>query len=375
MNNDDRNKLSRRGFLKGTAAASLGTVAAGTIAPAAAQTSPPPPMPPHGTELRGISLPAKQPTAEARFGYMIKSMPAYAPADSFVTYQPGPGGTFEPLKLLGQKMTEFQGTSIPFNPDENDTWNENPNEMMTAGITFLGQFVDHDITVDRTPLAQQVADPDAVKNFRSPRYDLDALYGGGPVAEPQLYGLQGGGKADYTKFQIRPNSPGVEDIPRHSDGKAIIADPRNDQHMIIAQMHLAFMKFHNRLVDYSRGMRLPEAGVFESSRRLARWLYQWVIIHHFLPAVVGPTMRDAVYKDVPGTGKAPIINLKFYKPRDKTKPFIPIEFAVAAFRFGHSLARPRYTVSETLWPNPSTEVLEPVSKIRCFRTMVTPKTS
>ena len=56
-------------------------------------------------------------------------------------------------------------------------------------------------------------------------------------------------------------------------------------------------------------------------------------------------MADSVYKEVL-TG-APIINIKYYKPTNPAgRPFIPVEFAVAAYRFGHSITRPRYTVRD-----------------------------
>ena len=103
--------------------------------------------------------------------------------------------------------------------------------------------------------------------------------------------------------------------------------------------------FHNKLVDYMRALRVPRAAVFESARRLARWHYQWMVTHDFLPAIVGKAMADSVYKEVL-TG-VPIINIKYYKPTNPLgRPFIPVEFAVAAYRFGHSITRPRYTVQD-----------------------------
>ena len=138
----------------------------------------------------------------------------------------------------------------------------------------------------------------------------------------------------------------VCDVPRgRPRGKAIIADPRNDQTLIILQIHVAMQMFHNKLVDHMRTQGVPRAAVFESARRLARWHYQWMVTHEFLPAIVGKTMADSVYKEVL-TG-APIINIKYYKPTNPLgRPFIPVEFAVAAYRFGHSITRPRYTVRD-----------------------------
>ena len=132
----------------------------------------------------------------------------------------------------------------------------------------------------------------------------------------------------------------ADDRPR----TAIIADPRNDQTEIILQLHVAMQKFHNRLVDVLRMQQVPRSAVFESARRLARWHYQWIVIHEFLPAIVGQTMSDSVYKE---GSKAPTINIKYYKPTNPAgRSFIPVEFAVAAYRFGHSITRPRYTVRD-----------------------------
>ena len=335
---------SRRSFLRRTAMLSLGTLAGGAsataAAPAAAAQSTaataPAPMPPHGAELRGMSLPVKDRSAEGRFGVMFKRLPAFAPADDL-------------LIGLGQQMEE-QPKAPPATFTENDAANEIANPRLTTGFTFLGQFIDHDITFDTTPLDLQQADPDAVVNFRTPRYDLDAMYGRGPVDDPQLYD-----PADRDKLLIVPNANGVEDVPRQANGRAIIADPRNDQQLIIVQFHIAFMKFHNALVDYVRAQGVMPAAVFEAARRLARWHYQWAVIHDFLPRIVGQRTADQVYKE--RTGQAPAITLSYYKPTNREdRPFIPVEFSVAAYRFGHSITRPRYTVSTTFFDKPVSTV-------------------
>ncbi len=85
--------------------------------------------------------------------------------------------------------------------DENDAFNENPNLLLTSGFTFVGQFVDHDITFDTTLLSDQQSDPYATTNFRTPRYDLDAIYGLGPSANPQFYDPN-----DRDKFLVRSSS-------------------------------------------------------------------------------------------------------------------------------------------------------------------------
>jgi Animal haem peroxidase/TAT (twin-arginine translocation) pathway signal sequence len=354
--------FSRRSFLKGTAAgavaASLGTATSfAWMAPAAAAE--PAPMPPHGAELRGMDLVTKSPTTEGRFGFMFKSQPSHlASIDT--------EAADKLLDRLGATMVEqpdVGGTSTLNN--ENDTWNENPNPNLRSGFTFVGQFVDHDITFDTTLLDEQESDPDATTNFRTPRYDLDAIYGRGPndAVDKKFYN-----PADRDKFLLVPTTYStikrfgtditdtlkteqtLYDVPRlapdpdSGEAKAIIADPRNDQTLIILQLHVAMQRFHNKLVDTLRASGTPRSAVFEAARRLARWHYQWMVTHEFIPAIVGQTISDSVYLE---TSKAPKITLNYYKPTNPAgRSFIPVEFAVAAYRFGHSMTRPRYTVQD-----------------------------
>jgi hypothetical protein len=367
MGNDGARGLSRRGFLKVTAAASLGTAAAAAAGVTAdvptAAADELPPTPPHGAELRGMDLVVKSPTTEGRFGFMFKSQPPLPASETL-------------LNSLGALMGEQPAAnpaSSSGQKDENDAWNENPNPLLTSGFTFVGQFVDHDITFDTTRLSDQLSDPDATTNFRTPRYDLDSIYGLGPSVNPQFYDPNDRDKflireLEYTQIKGTLKLPDgvtnvtkpvasdpasepwnvkkdvVYDVPRNSDGTAIIADPRNDQTLIILQLHVAMQKFHNRLVDVARMQGVPRSAVFESARRMARWHYQWIVTHQFLPAIVGTTMMGSIYQE---TSRGPKVTLKYYKPTNPAgRSFIPVEFAVAAYRFGHSITRPRYTVRD-----------------------------
>ena len=311
-------RRSRRGFLAGAAALSGGALVAGlpsTVHADEANTGL------HGAEMRGEYLTTKDRLAEGRFGLMFKRLPAYAPPDNL-------------LDALAQQMVE---------PNTSDAF-LNTNPRLFAGFTFIGQFIDHDITLDTTPLAQQQEDPDATVNFRTPKYDLDNVYGGGPAASPQLYD-----PADPDKLLLPTNPNGVLDVPRDSGGHAIIGDPRNDENLIVVQFHKAVIQFHNRLVDYARAQGMRPEWVFETAHRLARWHYQWAVIHDFIPRFVGDDLIGAngtVYKEV--AGKSPVINLLYYKPTNRTgRPFMPVEFSVAAYRFGHSIIRPFYVLNNT----------------------------
>jgi hypothetical protein len=308
--------FSRRKFIAGAAGISAGAVVGGQM-PTVAHAAPEGGL--HGAELRGMYLTTKDRLAEGRFGMMFKKLPAFAPKDDLL------------IDLAGKMVESDTGDSFL-----------NTSKRLFAGFTFIGQFMDHDITLDTTPFDQQQQDPDAKVNFRTPRYDLDSVYGGGPGNDPQLYDAAG------VKLRLETNVNGVLDVPRDGN-KAIIGDPRNDENLIIVQFHKAVAQFHNKIVDYAESQGIRKEWRFETARRLARWHYQWAVIHDFIPRMTGDDFvgtNGTVYKEI--SGKPPVINLSYYKPTNRDgRPFMPVEFAVAAYRFGHSLIRPFYVLNET----------------------------
>ena len=318
-------RFARRTFLAGVAGVSAGSIVGRPAAPARAASTAEglSGTPLHGTQLRGMYLTSTNRLAEGRFGAMFKKLPPFAPRDDL-------------LEGLARTMVEDQTV-----PDDSHL---NTSPALFAGFTFIGQFIDHDITFDNTPLSQQQVDPDATTNFRTPRYDLDSVYGRGPATEPQFYD-----PADRDKLLVTLNVNGVEDMPRDPGGHAIIPEGRNDENLIIVQLHKAIAKFHNRLVDQARAQGIRREWVFETARRLTRWHYQWAVTHDFLPRFVGDALvgpNGTVYKEV--AGKPPVITLSYYRPTNKDgRPFMPVEFAVAAYRFGHSLIRPFYVINQS----------------------------
>ena len=201
----------------------------------------------------------------------------------------------------------------------------NPNH--TAGTTFFGQFLDHDITFDASSRLAQPTNPQDARNFRTPALDLDSVYGAGPVAQQELYEPD-----DHIKLKLE-NGGLFEDLPRRADNTAIIGDPRNDENLMIAGLHCAFLLFHNRAVDYVRdqGKLTDPMDVFAEARRLTTWHYHWLILHEFLPQIVGQGMID----DVLGNGR------RVYTPAPG-QAFIPVEFQTGTYRMGHSMVRPSY---------------------------------
>jgi hypothetical protein len=208
----------------------------------------------------------------------------------------------------------------------------NPNnDDDTAGVTFLGQFLDHDMTFDTSSQLGRPTNPTRAPNARRPYFDLDSVYGGGPSGSPQLY------ESD-DRAKLRIESGGIyEDLPREPSGRAIIADPRNDENVIIAGVQAAMILAHNRLVDEVR-LADPELNpeeAFGTARRMLTWHYQWIILNEFLPQIVGQSLVDRLLAEGP----------RFYRPR-MDDAFIPVEFQMA-YRMGHSMVRPSYRLNFT----------------------------
>ena len=225
--------------------------------------------------------------------------------------------TNEELRVLAQGMLEVGAIANP--------------KGTTAGITFFGQFIDHDLTLDTLPQPDASVDVNTLVNGRTFAFDLDSVYGGGPEKSPQLY--------NGDKFLLGTATDGVSpDLPRNpdgiddndDDGTAILVEHRNDENLIIAQIHLSFLRLHNALVD--QGMSFGEAHDTVVNA------YRYVVLHDYLPQIVGQDAVDAALKQPVGEG--------FYQP-GKGTPFTPVEFSVAAFRFGHSQVRNAYNINDT----------------------------
>ena len=231
------------------------------------------------------------------------------------------------LKKLGKAMVANGGGS----------------SKVPAGFTYLGQFIDHDLTADQTDgeLGENVS-PSQLLQGRSPSLDLDALYGAGPNAPGAAKFYEADGIHLKTgKTVAIGGDPAMDgfDLPR-GDGtsaaqkrKAIIPDERNDENLAVAQTHLAFIRFHNRVAD-SLPNSVPDGQRFARARRLVTKHYQWMIRTDYLPRICAP----GVVNDVFTNGRKAF---EVGAPPDEL-PTMPIEFSVAAFRLGHSMIRDAY---------------------------------
>ncbi len=266
----------------------------------------------HAYEVRGLAYLPLSRLHEGRFGRMFR-LPPFVPTDARIAE-------------IAAVMVEPAGAANLDNPD------------IPAGYTYLGQFIDHDITFDPASSLDRQNDPDALTNFRSPRFDLDSVYGRGPSDDPFLYDFDSG----HNKFLIGHHDA-EDDLPRNNQETALIGDPRNDENIFVSALQLTMLKFHNKvfdLVDADPTLRSGSETAFEAAQRIVRWHYQWVVVHDFIPRTVGTTTFNAVLDE---TGPVPKVNRDFYTW--KYDPYMPVEFSVAAYRFGHSQIRGGYKLN------------------------------
>jgi heme peroxidase len=304
-------RYSRRGFLKRAGVGAGAVALTGGLGAAAA---------PRAQAARSTTVS----TSPTTFGRIFPNLPPFADATDGVRAALAdigkPGGLLDANDDLG-------AGPVLLITDLSLSANNRNNPTHTAGTTFFGQFVDHDITFDTTSHLGVTTDPLASPNTRTPSLDLDSVYGAGPVGSPQFYD-----PSDHDKLRIGFGGL-FEDLARVDDGTntAIIPDPRNDENLIIAGLQCAFIRFHNNAVDWAREHGYKGGSTFQTARQLTTWHYHWVVVHQFLPQVVGQAMVD----DVLSNGR------RFYKPRMR-EGFMPVEFQTGVYRMGHSMVRPSY---------------------------------
>lgn len=259
----------------------------------------------HGFEDRGWHVQRGRFVQTGRFGRLFPEL------RSLTQFKPGPA-----------ELGKVGGAMDGGNPPPTDTSQNNP--RIKAGYTFLGQFIDHDLTLDTTSVLEQQIDVNATHNFRTPALELDSLYGLGPAAQPFLYD-----RDNPFRFLLAPDG---QDLPRNSQGAALIGDPRNDENIIVSQLHLLFLKFHNKVFNDHTNPDLGGRERFEAAQTLVRWHYQWIVLNEFLPRTIGSKTTARIQAQAPFT----------YPGEDA---FMPVEFSVAAYRFGHSQVRPGYLLN------------------------------
>jgi hypothetical protein len=246
------------------------------------------------------------------------------------------------------------------------------NKGMPAGLGYLGQFLAHDLTFDPIGNFEKQLDPNQQWNYRTPRMDLDSLYGKGPLDHPYLYerGAESGkfllGKARSIAWNMRDGDIAMDslpiaaedDLPRNAQGIAMIGDPRNDQNLIVSQMHLAFLKIHNKIREWAKGEGKGGDAVFHAAQDQVRLHYETIVLRDYLPRICGEELVSKLIRSLADGTREKVWKIRaFDQPGPET--WIPLEFSLAAFRFGHSMVRPSYMLNP--WTPPRPILVDPAS--------------
>jgi len=264
-----------------------------------------------------------------------------------------------------QPSVKYRSRPDPNDPDADlrsaaSRWNARLFESPTiegshpAATTFLGQFIAHDLSFDARASLRASRHP--ITNHRTPRFDLDSVHGGGPVATPQYYQaayrrlfalgsnrgsnssshpVSTGSRASRPERDLlrSPDASGDWELtgPMNRRRTAILPDPRNDENSVVGQLHLAFQLFHNRSVR--------EKGCsFEDERYAVRNAYHRIVLKDFPVPVCGSTIMNELLRAEAGSA------FRHFRRRG----FVPYEFAMALFRFGHSMVGESYHLNDHL---------------------------
>ena len=259
----------------------------------------------HADGKNNLHLPGMKDRSHApdnSFTRMLPDLPPIAPPTDAAREQAKKlgekGGLIDAVDNLTDPIQSITNPDV-FSPNNHD----NPN--MTAGVTFFGQFLDHDVTLDpRSPLLER-SNPKKTTNFRTAAFDLDSVYGSGPEESPDLYDTSSGDIK--LRVETLPGSDLVSrkgatrfDLPRDLSNNAILGDGRNDENVIISQFHVAMLRFHNAVIDRLRAdpanVGQSAERIFKMAQRQVRWHYQWIILHEFLPLTIGQERVDDILK-------------------------------------------------------------------------------
>lgn len=248
--------------------------------------------------------------ADLPFGRLFTGLPAHRPPDEMLEHLGEPDGPMSERESL---------------------WSENSYDSPTlpAGYTFFAQFLIHDLTyelvrrlsTDRTPRTIQ-GGPSSLR--------LQSLYGPGPEMAPHLYAFY---EQDYFSGRLLDSPSGTQhDLPRNRQGRALIADPRNAENVVLAQLHLGMLRFHNAVVKKISTTGDHGPALFNEAQRQARWHYQWAVVYDFLPRLMDPTIvEEALDRDF---------------SHEEAPHGLPLEIALGIFRYVYSQVRLTYQIND-----------------------------
>ena len=322
----------------------------------------------------------------ADFGFLLP--PSDDPSDYLAS------GAVDDLDRLGDLMVPARGV-------------DTPDGEMPPVMTYWGQFLDHELTArtDRETDLSRIENPAPtrtgaeierlLKNARTPRFDLDSVYGGVPIGVFASDDLQRHAAtvssgmrhpANPAKMRVgsavqQGNMPdGLDrhrDLPRFHQvaqrvrdamlaiaraqmddagfakfeaglpKRALIGDMRNDENIIVAQFHLSVLRFHNKVVDFIAENDTGWIADFDAAKTLTTLHYQWLAVEGFLKTMCDPDVVDTILAN---RARHFFEFRAAYAARNGTRTLgnaIPIEFSAAAYRFGHSMVRRAYDYNNT----------------------------
>src|SRR5499427_8881982 len=126
----------------------------------------------HATSTRGLMSTKTSPFFEGTFGRMFR-------APCAAQFGDGDTENLKNLAALGEAMSAA--------PEEPKDGRDDEESGIPSLYTYLGQFIDHDLTFDSASSLQKQNDPDALVDYRTPAFDLDCVYGRGPDDQPYMY--------------------------------------------------------------------------------------------------------------------------------------------------------------------------------------------
>jgi hypothetical protein len=220
-----------------------------------------------------------------------------------------------------QGLAAVRGSSNLFRLDDDEP---DRADLPAAGWPVFAQFLAHDLTADRSHLSASRVELRDLRNARSPRLDLECVYGSGPADQPYLV------QRDAPSRMLVGGTSQAPDLPRNQDGVALLGDPRNDVHALISQLHTRILLAHNAFEAALERDGVPSAQRFGRAQQLLQWHHQWIVLHEYLDVTVGAELATEI-RDGAGEWLSPDQPLR-----------LPVEFADAAFRYGHAQVRERY---------------------------------
>lgn len=269
-------------------------------------------MAPAFSAALGHDLPAASAPSHSSLSFprRFHALPPHRPPDEMLEHLGEPDGPMSERKSLWAEDS-YDSPNLP------------------AGFTFFTQYFIHDLTYR---VAQQ-ASTDELLGPDQPEPSslrLQSLYGPGPEMAPHLYAFY---DHNYFSGRLLDSPAGTkQDLPRNRQGRALIADPRNTENVVLAQLHLGLLRFHNAMVDHIADSGTYGGALFTRAKRQVRWHYQWVLLNDFLPQIAGQqAVGAALARDFSSSGDPHALSL---------------EVAQGVLRYVYSQVRLKYRIND-----------------------------